>query len=127
MANVVTDQHFKDEGKRKFIIDKLFEALQSPEKEVHTHVINILHDLSKIIYPFLTDYLQQLGNETIALIKNDEMQMEAVQALEFWLDICEIETLNRGKPGNLNIVGTLYSSLIEICMTAVKTELNSEV
>lgn len=87
-------------------------------------MLNFLNENVRHIYPHVSEYLQNIGNLTAALISDERFEGEAVMALEFWLSICWIEQI-QNQTASLNIVQQIYASLLELCFKAFETEIRS--
>jgi importin subunit beta-1 len=122
-AGLVTHEHFQDAQKRDFILQNLMGCFSSSNNDIHKHVFSILNEISYMIYQYIPDYLQKIGDATVRLLKEEGCEGEATMALEFWISLCYYEQDFPSE--NTKIIFNLHEALLGICFIAFEQELES--
>lgn len=81
---------FSNEMERDFIMRVVFEETLSSELEVRLAAFGLLVSIGSTYYEVLAPYIKDIFIITYLAIRKDE-EAVALQAIEFWSSICEIE------------------------------------
>lgn len=113
-AAPVTNRNFQVKEQRDFIMNAIFQATQIDDEEALKYLMQSLCDIARVNYDYLEEYILPIGEMTVKYI-NSDMKEVALQAIEFWTSLCEVELERNLKqiPHN-NIVTRCSASLIEI-------------
>jgi hypothetical protein len=128
-AGVISKEQFQCDEKRKFMMENIFNMLKTNDTEIHSLIVGILNDIVYVIYPYVDEYLQKIGDETMALINevkkgDDTIKGDAVKVIDFWVNICSIDK-SMGAGGK-NLVKQIYEAILKLAITAIETELTED-
>lgn len=82
--------NFENEMERNYIMKVVCETAVSKELEIRKAAFECLVSISSMYYEYLEPYMPTLYNLTANAVKGDEEPV-ALQAIEFWSSICDVE------------------------------------
>ena len=98
-------------------MDCIFNALSIPDEEVVELALKNLAEVPAVGYPFLNDYIQKIGETTIALLSSGSPSCIKYSLL-FWTGVCK-EEAKLGQ-NNHGVITKCADSLINIVLQAIK-------
>ncbi|MQL80033.1 hypothetical protein Taro_012476 [Colocasia esculenta] len=82
--------NFENEMERNYLMNVVCDTATSKELEIRKAAFECLVSISSMYYEFLDPYMPTLYNLTANAVKGDEEPV-ALQAVEFWSSICDVE------------------------------------
>jgi len=84
------ENNFKNEGERNFIMQQICTNASNSDERVRRKSYECVWKVAELYYEHLKPYMQALFAITLKTVKEDK-EIVAMQALEFWLTICDKE------------------------------------
>eukprot|EP01091_Cochliopodium_minus_P014484 TRINITY_DN491_c0_g2_i1.p1 TRINITY_DN491_c0_g2~~TRINITY_DN491_c0_g2_i1.p1 ORF type:complete len:734 (-),score=213.11 TRINITY_DN491_c0_g2_i1:487-2688(-) len=82
--------NMKNDNERNFIMKVICENTQNSLEEVRVRSFQCLSEIADLYYSHLPNYIQNIFSLTLTAITKDK-ETVGMQALEFWITICETE------------------------------------
>lgn len=93
------------------IMNSILSAIKMPSEDVQMLGLQALDETPFIGYDHLGSYMQEIGNETMALLSTDKYEL-VIEALKFWIDLSKKEVARLGKNEVIHYLPTCGKSLI---------------
>ena len=116
-AIVFANANFSIDMQRNAIMQSICEITQCPDARVRTKAYECVVTVAEHYYELLGAYAQTLFQLSAATVQKDD-EAVALQAIEYWSTVCEIEAERYEGETQLNLMLNAYTNLIPILLEA---------
>ena len=89
-------ENFKVDPERDFIMQKIFEGLQTVDTETRENAMQCLVELGRQEYEYIKFYFATIADVTAKAARTDDYKVGA-QGIEFWTSLAEEEIYRQRK------------------------------